>query len=985
MDYKNIPLWNSALPLEERLDYLIQELTLEEKFTMLGTGCPAIERLGIEPSHVGGEAAHGVQARHDQSFDKGKADYTTSFSQPIGMAASWDTALMKKIGEAVSIEARGLFNKRGGGSLSFWAPTIDMERDPRWGRTEEAYGEDPHLAGKMASAYIQGMRGEDSFYIRAACTLKHFYANNVEKDRTKITSSIDPRNMYEYYLEPFRIAVQEGGAEAVMTAYNAVNGVPSMCNTQVRDIVKEEWKLPGHVVCDGGAMKQVVTDHKYFDEHAKTVAAGLKAGIDCFTDDKDLVEAGARKAFAEGWISESDMDTAIRNSFRTRIRLGFFDGDGTCPYHRIPFEKVNDANHQQLARQMAAESVVLLKNENEMLPLRLEKGMKAAVIGPHADSWYLDWYGGFSPYTVTPFAAMQEWGRKHGVDVSWHNGCDHVRFLQDGRYIMVTEEDALALTPKSCKKEEAEKLAEVFEVTDWGYGHYTLRALSNGKLLTVEEGDGEKGTVRAKSKEAFGWFVRECFHMCPCMGEQEDGIIRGIKFELRAWNENPIVFREDGTAATCYDKKVKHGLYLRAELVRDGLAEAAQMAAESAVVIAAVGSHPMINAKEEVDREDIRLNARQHMLVQNIYQANPNTVMALITNYPYNIVWEQEHLSAIVTMSTGNMELGHGLVDILVGDTSPAARLPMTWYASVDGLPDMQDYDILSHPRTYWYYEKEVQYPFGYGMTYSRFSYEDLQVHARKEKEGLEISLKLTNVGNTVSDEVVQIYIAKENPRVKRPLKQLKAFVREKEVAIGECRNIEFFIPFSELCYYDVTEERMLLEDGMYKVMAGASSADIRQSRDVYICGAIRGKRNLFEPVKADHYDAHSNAECYLGCEGYTGVRVYRKTLSGKNVEKFYDADAKAQLFYQDVAVCENISWILFKAKAKKGAEITIQLDGLTICDYCYKDDTNGYEAVTGPIQEEWSRKAQNIRENMQMTITLKGEIELLYVQAVRE
>lgn len=972
MDYRDTPLWNPALPLEERLDYLVKELTLEEKFVMLGTGCPAIERLDIKPSHVGGEAAHGVQARHDQSFDKGEPDYTTSFSQPIGMAASWDAALMKRIGEAVSTEARGLFNKRGGGSLSFWAPTVDMERDPRWGRTEEAYGEDPRLAGEMASAYIQGMRGEDPFYIRAACTLKHFYANNVEENRTKTSSSIDPRNMYEYYLEPFRIAVEEGGAEAVMTAYNAVNGVPAMCSRQVKDIVKKEWGLAGHVVCDGGAVSQVVTDHGYFDEHAETIAAGLKAGIDCFTDNSDLVEAGARKAYAQGWITEEDMDAAIRNSFGTRIRLGFFDGEGSCAYHSIPFEKVNDREHQELARRMAAESVVLLKNNAGMLPLAPKKGKKAAVIGPHADSWYLDWYGGVSPYTVTLFAAMREWGQENGMEVCCHNGCDHVLICRKGRYAMLTEEGALAFTPESCGEEEAGRLAEVFEVTDWGYCRYTFRALSNGKLLAVDD----DGTVRAKSREAFGWFVKECFHMPPRLisdgEEMPEGIKAGVSYEFLAWNENPVVVNKDGIAAISYDEKVKCGLQLEMELVRDGLAEAAAMAKEADIVIAAVGSHPMINAKEEIDRKDIQLNARQHLLVQNIYAANSHTVMALVTNYPYNIEWEQEHIPAIVTMSTGSMELGHGLADVLTGAASAAGRLPMTWYLSADALPDMEDYDIIGHPRTYQYYEGRVQYPFGYGLTYSSFSYGEMEVCADVQKETLEVSLLLTNTGEVTSDEVVQIYMAKEGSKVKRPFKQLKAFVRETGIRAKESRKLSFCIPFAEMRYYDVVEERMLLEDGIYKIMAGASSADIRQSRDIHICGETRGKRNLFKPVRADHYDTNSNAECYLGCDGYTGVRPRH--------------GREAELCYQDVEMPQEVLAVTVYAKAAKGAELAISLDGKRICHYRYKNDTENYEASTIPLQEKWNAIKEGNTDKMEtgvdMAIHLKGSVELLYVQA---
>ena len=330
-DYRNTPLWNNRLPIEERLDYLIKELTLDEKIACLTTVCPEIERLGIKATYMGGEAAHGIEARHDQAFNAGEPEATTSFTQPIGMSGSFDRELIKKCGQAVGEEARALFTRTPRGGLCRWAPTIDMERDPRWGRTEEAYGEDPYLTGEMASAYIQGMKGEHPFYIRCGATLKHFYANNVEQDRIKISSSLDERNKYEYYLEPFRKAVMEGGAEAIMTSYNEINGVPAILNSEVRNIVKGTWGLPGHVVCDGGDFQQTVNDHQYFKTHGETLAYGLKAGVDCFTDDGEVVSAAAREALKEGWMTEEDIDRSVRNSFRTRIRLGFFDKEGDCP------------------------------------------------------------------------------------------------------------------------------------------------------------------------------------------------------------------------------------------------------------------------------------------------------------------------------------------------------------------------------------------------------------------------------------------------------------------------------------------------------------------------------------------------------------------------------------------------------------------------------------------------------------------------------
>ena len=288
---QNTPLWDNSLSIEERLDYLTGAMTLEEKIHCLTTGCSDIPRLGIRPTYMGGEAAHGIEARHDQAFNKGEPEPTTAFTQPIGMSASFDRELIRKCGRAVGEEARALYTRNGGGGLCRWAPTIDMERDPRWGRTEESYGEDPYLTGEMAGAYIRGMRGEDPFYIRCGATLKHFYANNVEKDRIKISSSVDRRNKNEYYLKPFKKAIMEGGAEA------PPENVRICATSNRRHLVREVWSDRGDVEHNGDIHRSDTVEEKLslasrfglqifypaptFEEYQQIVSAlSEKAGTD---------------------------------------------------------------------------------------------------------------------------------------------------------------------------------------------------------------------------------------------------------------------------------------------------------------------------------------------------------------------------------------------------------------------------------------------------------------------------------------------------------------------------------------------------------------------------------------------------------------------------------------------------------------------------------------------------------------------------------
>ena len=380
------PFWDPSLPFEERLDWLLSEMTMDEKLSCMATRVPDLERLGIPGFSVGGEAAHGVEARNDQN-DLGAAEPTTSFPQPIGMSATWDPDLIKKAGEVTGTEARVIYHRHPDRGLSRWAPTVDLERDPRWGRTEEGYGEDPVLTGVMSSAYIQGMQGDDPKYLRVAATLKHFYANNTEAGRGWKSSCVDPRNRQELYLEPFRRALMNGRAEGVMTAYNKINGIPGMLNPEVREILKKEYGLKGHVVCDGGAMELVANLHHYYGLHAETLANAVKAGVDGMSDRPEAVAQAAREAWDLGLITEEEIDEALRNIFRTKLRLGIYDREPCNPYDRVMEEDLNSPLNKQICLQLSREAIVLLKNENKMLPLDPAVPAETmALVGPLADS-----------------------------------------------------------------------------------------------------------------------------------------------------------------------------------------------------------------------------------------------------------------------------------------------------------------------------------------------------------------------------------------------------------------------------------------------------------------------------------------------------------------------------------------------------------------------------------------------------------------------
>lgn len=911
-NYQETPLWNNSLPIEERLDYLIKELTLEEKISCLSTGCPDIERLGIKASYMGGEAAHGIEARHDQAFNAGEPEPTTCFTQPIGMSGSFDRELIKKCGQAVGEEARALFTRGNPGGLCRWAPTIDMERDPRWGRNEEAYGEDPYLTGEMASAYIQGMKGEDPFYIRCGATLKHFYANNIEKERIKISSSVDMRNKYEYYLEPFRKAIKEGGAEAVMTSYNEINGVPSIVNCEVQEILKNTYGLPGHVVCDGGDFQQTVYDHKYFETHAHTLAYGLKAGVDCFTDDREVVFAAAREALSKGLITEEDIDRSVRNSFRTRIRLGFFDKEGECPYTGMGEEFINNEEHQKLSAKMAQEAVALLKNEGNLLPLKPTETKSLAVIGPLANVWYKDWYCGIPPYSVTPLEGIKK--EYTETAISYESGLSDIYITCNGKYIGLDSDNRLYLTD--------EEHAETFSFTDWGCGSTTLIASSNQQYVTLEE-DSE--LIRANRKEAFSWFIRESFRFTDVATGSVDVDIKNkeASYHIDCWNGKKTAIDEKGYLTVTDGDPAVFGI----RVVTDGILDAAKAAAKAEKAVVVVGSNPVINSKEEVDRTTLALPPYQQRLIDAVHAANPDTVVILVTNYPYSIVQLQEEIPALLYSPSGSQELGCGIGAVLSGRVSPAGRLPQTWYLKDQDLPDMSDYDIIQGGRTYQYFEGNVLYPFGYGLSYSEFTYEPLLLE--QTGETVTVRLKIKNSGKVTADEVVQLYVHREASRVKQPIRQLKEFERIKDIAPGEMREVSFTVALKDLRYYDVISKSMKLESGVYTFMAGASSKDIRQQASIRISGDEDLKRNPFQWTDAVLYDRSSDCFIHKGCAGHA-VKGETCVIPGKPGDEpdFVDKSSKektgCELYYDDVQFSRPPEKIVLSLWALEDGEVTL-------------------------------------------------------------
>ncbi len=965
---KNSPLFDKGLDIEKKLDLLTEELTLEEKLHMLASGSGGVERLGIPDCRLGGEAAHGVEARNDQ-FGRRDPDITTSFPEPVGMCASWDKEAIRAAGAVVGKEARALYNSHPGSGLSRWAPTVDLLRDPRWGRNEEAYSEDPVLAGTMASEYIRGIQGPDKDHLMAASTLKHFYANNTEIGRGWKNSSVSPRNKYELYLEPFRRCIEDGGAEGVMTAYNRINGVQGLFCEDVKHILKEEFGL-SHSVSDGGAMELTAAFSHATAMDAETIARSLKAGVDAMSGWPEGVYRAAKEAYELGLITEEDIDRAIRNVYRTRIRLGVFDEE---PVNTGEFGK----EASTACRDLTDRSVVLLKNSG-ILPLSKESLRDCVLIGPVGDSWFPDWYGGAAPEHITLLDGLNEIMEKEGASggIRFEDGCDRIRLKCGDRYIAAGDEERLTLSDRP----------DVFRLEDWGEDSFTLRNERTGKYMNTRlaedaiigiataegtsAGNRIAGKVYADSERIFSWFDLEVFRI--------EGDAKAGKAVLRDRFGNRIYADRDGNLVSAKaDFEGLSILSFEIETVKSGTGAAVAAAAEAGTVIFALGHSPMINAKEEVDRSTIAFNPYQQRLFDEVSSVNGRTAVVLMSDYPFAVNEINERAGAILWSATGSQCMGRSLADALTGSVHPAGRVAQTWYRSDADLPDIDDYDIIGRGRTYRYFEGEVLFPFGHGLTYTTFEYSGLKVSIghgrpaldrsrrrsryfgqpegvyddiRRDDRVLNIEVSISNTGSLKSDEVVQIYAKAPKGRVKRPLRQLIAFERVRDIEPGESRTVSFEVPLRELSYYDVLSERLIIAGGEYEIFAGASSSDGRVSATVGIEGVTPGTRDMTRKIKADHYDSEEGTQITEGLYGYSAV-----TAAGPNV---YEPrrDGHFKVTYGDCAFGEWDTGVTLRIHgyAPENAAVRVLIDGVLAAESGF--NTKDYTAEPSEARNRMPR-----------------------------
>src|ERR1035437_3634572 len=799
---QSVPVYkNPDAPLEKRVEDLLSRMTLEEKVSQMMNASSAIERLDVPAYNWWNECLHGVA----------RAGRATVFPEPIGLAATWDTDLIFRTATAISDEARAKhheFLRRGKRNiyqgLTFWTPNINLVRDPRWGRGMETYGEDPYLTGRMAVQFIKGMQGDNPKYLKVLATAKHFAVHSgPEPLRHSFDARVEDGDLRESYLPQFEAAVREGGAFSVMCSYNRGNGDPARASPRLLGgILRGEWGFPGYVVSDCGAVGDIFQGHKVAATAEEAAARAVKAGtdLDCGSEYSALLPAVRQKL-----ITEAEIDTSLRRLLTARFRLGMFDPPERVPYAQIPYSVNDSPEHRALALETARKSIVLLKNENGMLPLR--KGLKTiAVIGPNADNLdvLLGNYNGDPTEPVTPLEGIR---RKAGprTQVLYAQGSD----LAENMPTPETVPSSALFTSDGPDRKNGLQ-AEYFNKAN----PQPLFTRIDPQIA-FRWGDGAPRPDMDDDNFSVRWTG---YLAPPATGKYQLGAIGMNAYEI-SLDGKPLV-SADNMHESNYryqDVELQAGkLYpIRVEFhekVNDAdmrlvwappgrkLADAAMEAAQKAdAVVLCLGLSPRLEGEEHKvpvpgfqggDRVDLGLPAVQEELLRKIAGLDKPMVLVLLNGSALGVEWARDHFPAIVEAWYPGQAGGTAIADVLFGDYTPAGRLPVTFYKSADQLPPFEDYDMRG--RTYRYFQGEPLYPFGFGLSYTRFTYRLLTLpKGASAKREIRVQVEVQNAGKLAGEEVVQLYLKRRGVQGEAPIRSLAGFER---VALkpGEKKIVEF-------------------------------------------------------------------------------------------------------------------------------------------------------------------------------------------------
>lgn len=829
---ENFPFNNPNLTTEQRVNDLVSRMTVDEKISQLMDSSPAIKRLGVPEYNWWNESLHGVA----------RAGYATVFPQSISIASSWDRQLIFDVASAISDEARAKHHeylRRGQHGmyqgLTFWSPNINIFRDPRWGRGHETYGEDPFLTGQLGLNFVNGLQGTNEKYLKVIATAKHFAVHSgPEPSRHEFNAETSDIDLYETYLPAFRTLVKEGHVYSVMGAYNRFRGESASASPFLFNILRNVWGFNGYIVSDCGAVTDIWKYHKITSDAATASALAVKEGLDleCGSSYKSLKEALDRKL-----LTEADIDITLKRLFTARFKLGMFDPEEIVPYAQIPYSANNNSAHDYLARVASQKSIVLLKNQNNTLPL--SKNIKTvAVIGPNANDVQSLW-GNYSGIPSNPVSVLKGIQNKlePNSKVLYAKGTDLAKGVPAMKAIpsvyFQTENGTQGLTAEYFDNSKWEG-KPLFTRTDdnidfhWDIdtpdsrmkmGNYSVRwtgyliAPKSG-IYNISEWSKPFMTVEIEGGKSTGG--KNNHH--PRIRSQKIQLEAGKKYKIEVKYQN---FYGDAIAQLLW-----------AEPEENILQEAVQTANQADAVVLVLGLNERLEGEEMKveadgfeggDRTSLNLPANQEELMKAMIATGKPVVLVLINGSALSINWANDNVPAILTAGYPGQQGGNAIADVLFGDYNPAGRLPVTYYKSVDQLPPFENYNMKG--RTYRYFDKKPLYPFGFGLSYTKFKYSNLKFPANPSSEkDFEVSVDVTNIGERDGDEVVELYLKDEKASTTRPIVQLEGFERI-SLKKGESKTVRFTITPRQLSLIDKKGQRVI-EPGWFTISAGGKQPD---------------------------------------------------------------------------------------------------------------------------------------------------------------
>ena len=823
------PFQDPGLPVDQRVEDLIGRMTLDEKVSQMMNNAPAIDRLGIPAYNWWNECLHGVA----------RAGIATVFPQAIGMAATFDADAMYRTATIISDEARAKYHHAISNGkhkqyfgLTFWTPNINIFRDPRWGRGQETYGEDPYLTGEMGTAFVKGLQGDNEKYLKTVATAKH-YAVHSGPEYNRHSFDVRPplRDVWDTYLPAFEKLIKTGHAYSVMCAYNRFEGEPCCGSDELLvDILRNRWGFKGYVVSDCGAIDNFYRTHKTAPDAAAASADAVVTGTDleCGNSYRALLDAVKR-----GEIRETEIDTAVSRLFKARMKLGMFDPDDLVPYSKIPYSVVGSKQHSEQSLEMARKSIVLLKNEHQTLPLK--KDIKTiAVVGPNADNptCLLANYNGSPPYIVTPLEGIRRKVSER-TKVIYHPG---VGLTDDSISIPVNLGKALKADGKvgfkaeyfNNRKFEGDPVFVQYEKDIDFFGarqHEILSNLNPGmvavrwtSVLTSTKDDVILFEITSDDS-GFRLFVDD--KILIDRFSYQEARVEYCRIPVKAGQKYTLRFEfaqenEGGGVSLSAVERRKSDLNALAETVKS---------ADAIVFVG--GISPSLEGEEmpvnvsgfnKGDRTSIALPEVQTEAMKVLKATGKPVIFVMLTGSALAVKWEDENLPAIINAWYGGQDAGTALADVLFGDYNPAGRLPVTFYASDNDLPPYEDYSMEG--RTYRYFTGEALYPFGHGLSYTEFTYSDLQLpQTVATGDSVNVSVLVTNTGKRNGEEVVQLYVSLLDRKVPVPLRSLQGVQRVK-LQVGESCKVEFTLSPEQFSSIDALMQRCV-EPGKVLVTVG--------------------------------------------------------------------------------------------------------------------------------------------------------------------